>query len=86
MPESDSAAVEWIIANTINETARGDPHALASRIVAALAAAGFLIVSAKVIWWGRGGGTGRRSDRRSAYRFSWPPKYFPKLPPDQERE
>jgi hypothetical protein len=46
MPEGDSAAVERIIANTINETARGDPDALASGIVAALAAAGFLTVSA----------------------------------------
>jgi hypothetical protein len=45
MPESDSAAVEWIIANTINETARGDPDALASRIVAALVAAGYGIRS-----------------------------------------
>jgi hypothetical protein len=49
MPESDSAAVEWIIANTINETARGDPHGLASRIVAALAAAGYGIVPANGI-------------------------------------
>jgi hypothetical protein len=47
MPEGDSATVERIIANTINETARGDPDALASRIVAALAKAGFRIVSAK---------------------------------------
>jgi hypothetical protein len=46
MSEGDSAAVERIIANTIKETARGDPDALASRIVAALAEAGFLIVSA----------------------------------------
>src|ERR1700757_2561635 len=46
MSEGDSAAVERIIANTIKETARGDPDALASRIVAALA--GFLIVSASV--------------------------------------
>src|ERR1700758_2690367 len=46
MPEGDSAAVERVIANTINETARGDPDALAARIVAALAEAGFLIVSA----------------------------------------
>ena len=48
MSEGDSAAVERIIANTIKETARGDPDALASRIVAALAEAGFLIVSASV--------------------------------------
>ena len=46
MPESDSAAVGRIIANTINETARGDPDALASGIVAALAAAGYGIVPA----------------------------------------
>jgi hypothetical protein len=47
MPEGESAAVERIIANTINETARGDPAALAARIVADLAEAGFRIVSAK---------------------------------------
>jgi hypothetical protein len=35
-----SATVERVIANTINETARGDPDALAARIVAALAEAG----------------------------------------------
>ena len=46
MLERDSAAVERIIANTINETARGDPGALAARIVAALTEAGFIIVSA----------------------------------------
>jgi hypothetical protein len=46
MPEGDSAAVERVIANTINETALGDPDALAARIVAALAEAGFRIVSA----------------------------------------
>ena len=33
--------VDRIIANTINETARGDPDALASGIVAALAEAGY---------------------------------------------
>jgi hypothetical protein len=49
MPEGDSAAVERIIANTINETARGDPDALAARIVAALAEAGFRVVSANGI-------------------------------------
>jgi len=32
MPEGDRATVERIIANTINETARGDPDALAARI------------------------------------------------------
>jgi hypothetical protein len=47
MSECDSATVERIIANTINETARGDPDALAARIVAALAEAGFRIVSPK---------------------------------------
>jgi len=46
MPEGDSAAVERVIANTINETARGDPDALAARIVAALTGAGFRIVPA----------------------------------------
>jgi hypothetical protein len=44
--ESDCAAVEWIIANTINETARGDPDALAAHIVAALAEAGYRILPA----------------------------------------
>ena len=47
MPNGDSAAVERIIATTINETARGDPDTLAARIVAALAEAGFLIVAAE---------------------------------------
>ena len=41
-----AAAVERIIANTINETARGDPDALAARIVAALAEAGYRILLA----------------------------------------
>src|SRR5712675_49046 len=36
MSESESAAAQRIIANTINETARGDPDDLAARIVAAL--------------------------------------------------
>ena len=49
MPEGDSADIERIIANTINETTRGDPDALAARIVAALAEAGFRIVSASGI-------------------------------------
>jgi hypothetical protein len=48
MSEGDSAAVEWIIANTINKTARGDPDALADRIVAALAEAGYSIVPANL--------------------------------------
>ena len=44
----DVAAIERIIANTINETARGDPEALASRIVAALAEAGYRISPVEV--------------------------------------
>jgi hypothetical protein len=39
-------AVERIIAQTINETARGDPDALAGRIVAALGKAGYRIAPA----------------------------------------
>ena len=46
MSAGDSATVERIIANTINETARGDPDALAARIVVASAEAGFRIVPA----------------------------------------
>src|SRR5260370_36865535 len=46
MSKRDSATVERIIANTINETARGDPAALAARIIAALAEAGYRIVPA----------------------------------------
>jgi hypothetical protein len=46
MSKADAAAVERIIANTINETARGDPDALAARIVAALGEAGYRIVPA----------------------------------------
>jgi hypothetical protein len=46
MSEGDISAVERVIANTIIETARGDPDALATRIVAALAEAGFRVVSA----------------------------------------
>ena len=46
MSKVETPAVERIIADTINETARGDPDALAARIVGALAEAGFLIVSA----------------------------------------
>jgi hypothetical protein len=41
-----SATVERMIANKINETARGDPDALAARIVDALAEAGYRILSA----------------------------------------
>src|SRR5438552_1646574 len=44
MSKPDVAAVERIIANTINETARGDPDALAASIVAALEEAGYRIV------------------------------------------
>jgi hypothetical protein len=47
MSKGDISAVERIIANTINETARGDPDDLAARIVAALTEAGFRIVSAE---------------------------------------
>ena len=46
MSRADVPAVEGIIANTINETARGDPDALAARIVAALGEAGYRIVPA----------------------------------------
>jgi hypothetical protein len=46
MSRADVRAVERIIANTINETARGDPDALAARIVAALGEAGYRIVPA----------------------------------------
>ena len=44
MPKTDTPAVERIIANTINDTARGDPDGLAARIVAALAQAGYRVV------------------------------------------
>ena len=46
MPKADVSAVERIIANTINATARRDPNALAARIVAALGEAGYRIVPA----------------------------------------
>ena len=46
MSRADAAAVRRIIANTINEVARGDPDALAARIVAALGEAGYRIVPA----------------------------------------
>jgi hypothetical protein len=46
MSRADLPAVQRIIANTINETARGDPDALAARIVAALGEAGYRIVAA----------------------------------------
>jgi hypothetical protein len=66
MPEGDSAAVERIIANTINETARGDPDALAARIVAALAEAGYRIGPAN----GRGDAAPgpQRAEARQLYR------------------
>lgn len=40
---TDNRAVERLIAKTINETAHGDPEALAARIIAALTDAGFHI-------------------------------------------
>ena len=46
MSKADAPAVERIIAQTINETARGDPDALAARIVAALGEAGYRIAPA----------------------------------------
>ena len=49
MSEADVPATERIIANTINETARGDPDALAARLVAALGEAGYRIVPANRI-------------------------------------
>src|SRR5271165_2688119 len=44
MSKGDSGTAERIIANTINDTARGDPDGLAARIVAALAQAGYRVV------------------------------------------
>jgi hypothetical protein len=38
--------IEWIIANAINEQARGDPDALAPHIIAALEKAGYRITPA----------------------------------------
>jgi hypothetical protein len=49
MSKADVAAVERIIANTINETARGDPDALAASILATLGEAGYRIVPANGI-------------------------------------
>jgi hypothetical protein len=46
MPRAGAPPVERIIANTINETARGDPDGLAARIVAALGGAGYRVVPA----------------------------------------
>src|SRR5690349_3630804 len=49
MSRADVPAVQRIIAKTINETARGDPNALAACIVAALGEAGYRIVPANGI-------------------------------------
>src|SRR5437773_2269252 len=46
MSEGHSANVERIIANVINEQARGDPSALAPHIIAALEKAGYRITPA----------------------------------------
>jgi hypothetical protein len=46
MSNGNVPSIEGIIANTINETARGDPDTLAPQIVAALAEAGYRIVPA----------------------------------------
>ena len=46
MSEGRNANVEWIIANAINEQARGDPDALAPQIIAALEKAGYRITPA----------------------------------------
>ena len=46
MSDGHSANVEWIIANAINEQARGDPSALAPHIIAALEKAGYRITPA----------------------------------------
>jgi hypothetical protein len=76
MSKGDISAVERIIGTTINETARGDPHALAARVVAALTAAGFRIVPADGIEDTALGP--QRADARPLYRSpngdtcSWP--------------
>ena len=49
MSRADGPAVERIIAQTISETARGNPHGLAARIVAALGEAGYRIAPANEI-------------------------------------
>jgi hypothetical protein len=46
MPKPDLTAVERIIAETINETTRGDPDVLAVQIVTALGKAGYRILPA----------------------------------------
>ena len=45
MAEEHIRAVEWIIANTIDEAARGDPAELATHIVAALEREGYRIAT-----------------------------------------
>jgi len=45
MAEDHISTVEWIIANTINEAARGDPAELATHIVAALRRGGYRIAA-----------------------------------------
>ena len=45
MAEDHISTVEWIIANTINEAARGDPAELATHIVAALKRGGYRIAA-----------------------------------------
>ena len=49
MTATEIPSIERIVANSINETARGDPDALAARIVAALAEAGYRIAPANGI-------------------------------------
>src|SRR5215813_7039065 len=46
MSRADTPTIEQIIADTINETAGGDPDGLSARIAAALAEAGYRIVPA----------------------------------------
>ncbi len=66
MLEGGSAAIARIIAQTINETARGDPDALAAGILAALAEAGYRILPAS----GRENGAPhpQRAETRQLYR------------------
>ena len=45
MAEDHISTVEWIIANTINVAARGDPAELATHIVAALKRGGYRIAA-----------------------------------------
>jgi hypothetical protein len=44
MQKAEVPGLERIIADTINETARGDPNALAAHIIAALGEAGYRIL------------------------------------------